>query len=200
MLDNRASPTSLAVEKRGVELLARDFIEERMPDVFRLDAALVVPRFLERQRAEHVIDKAPHLGDAPAGPGPKLRRHEVEHRNALGVRTPRDPPVEAGVIDQDDRIGPMLAKVAIRLRNQAHDVRQAGEDLAEAHDRMIAQREQMLAPRRRHPVAAEADAFEGRIKPSQSVDQVGAVNVAAGLADAEEDAHGDILVMISLAA
>jgi hypothetical protein len=58
---------------------------------------------------------------------------------------------------------------------------------------MVRQRKQVPAAGLRHAVAAEADAFEVGAFVAQGADEIGAVDIAARFADAEEDAHADIL-------
>ena len=167
-----------------------------MADILRRHAALPIPVFLERQRAKHVIDPLAHLRDAPAQPGPQLRRHEVENRDAVEMGPSRHPPVEPGIVDQHDCVGALMAKRAIGLGDQGHELRQHGEDTRQTHHRELRQWEEMPAPRRGHLVAAEADALHIGLKLAQAADEIGAVDVAAGFADAEEDAHGDVPVMV----
>ena len=50
---------------------------------------------------------------SPGGPRPDLRRHVVENGNAVDLGPPGDPPIEAGIIDQDHGIGPLVAEVAV---------------------------------------------------------------------------------------
>ena len=61
---------ALGVQKRGIQLLARQLIEKRMADVLRRHAALAIPVFLEGERSQDMIDELAHLRDAPAQPGP----------------------------------------------------------------------------------------------------------------------------------
>src|SRR5438105_1765674 len=76
--------TAMLRDEAGVEALARQLIEEWMPDVARRShAAIVVPLLFKRQRTQNVVDEAAHLLDAPAGPTPELRRHEIEDGNAV---------------------------------------------------------------------------------------------------------------------
>src|SRR5437016_839544 len=86
--DDRAAFLALLAQEILVEKLARQLVEEWMADVLRIHTALLIPRHLERQRTEDVINVAAHLLDAPARPRPDLWRHEIEHGNAMKLRTP----------------------------------------------------------------------------------------------------------------
>ena len=48
-------------QKRLVERLPANLVEERVADEGRVAAALAKPRLLERQAAQHVVDQPPHL-------------------------------------------------------------------------------------------------------------------------------------------
>ncbi len=78
-----------------------------------LDAALLVPGFFKGEIAQDVIDKTAHFLDAPAGPAPELRGHEIEDRDLVKMGPPRQPPVEAGIVDEDHGIGALVAEKAV---------------------------------------------------------------------------------------
>ena len=58
-----------------------------------------------------MVDPLFHFLDAPGRPGPELRRHEVIAGNPRGFGPLGDVPVEAGVVDQDDGVGPLPEEV-----------------------------------------------------------------------------------------
>ena len=103
----------MALEESPIKFLPSHFVEERMAHEARIAAPLGEPAGLERQAAQHVVDEASHLFDPPTGPGPDLRRCIVEHRDAVRLGTARDPPIEAGEVDEHDGVGSMMAKVAV---------------------------------------------------------------------------------------
>src|SRR5262249_46388530 len=80
--DDPAGTRLLFGKKSFVEPLLRQFIEIWMADIVCSDATFEVPALLERKSAEDVIDVAAHLLDAPASPGPELRRHKIKDGNA----------------------------------------------------------------------------------------------------------------------
>src|SRR5205807_9012496 len=109
-------------------------VEVRMADVVSGDAALAVPRLFKRQRTQDVIDPSAHLVDAPASPAPELRRHKIENRYAVEMRPAGQPPVEAGVVDQHNGVGPPMAKEAVGPGKQFKEGRGVGKDAGEPHD------------------------------------------------------------------
>ena len=80
--------------KALIQALRPQLVEIGMADVLGGDVALAIPLFLERQRAENAIGQAAHLVDAIAQPSPKLRRHEIQHGDA--VRRGRGGPATSG--------------------------------------------------------------------------------------------------------
>ena len=168
-----------------------------MAEVMRGDAALAVPFDLEGKRADDVIDPFSHFLDAPAGPAPQLRRHEVENRNAMKVRPPRDPPVEARKVDEHDRIRTMMGEVAIGTREEREKDVDVGEHASKPHHRQLAERVKQLAAGLGHALAAEADALDARTLPEQFTHQVAAVDVAARFARTDEYSHGHLRVHVS---
>ena len=75
-----------------------------MADERGVAAALGEPLLLKRQAAQHVIDQAAASSSPATRPGPNLRRHVIENRNAVGLRPAGDPPVEARIVDQHDGV------------------------------------------------------------------------------------------------
>src|SRR5262249_6768104 len=128
----------LSADELLIEIQFGQLVEIRMTDVLCVDASFLIPALLERQTAKHVIDETLHLLDAPAGPSPKLRRHKVKHRNAVKMSPPGQPPIKAGVIDQNDRIGTLMAKVAVGASDEIDESRCVCQDASEPHNRQIA--------------------------------------------------------------
>src|SRR5262249_40624107 len=87
-------------------------------------------------------------------------------------------------------IRPLMAEEAIGLGEKLQETRRVPQDAGEPHDRELTQRIEQPAAGLGHVFAAEADAFHRRVAEAQLADQVGAVQVAARLAGAEEDSHG----------
>ena len=97
-----------------------------------------------------------------------------------------DVPVEAGIVDEHDGVGPLGVKVLFGLPGKAEEGAQMGDDLKEADQRQVGQRVQQLAAFGRHAVAAEALETQGRLLSPQTAHEVGAVEIAARLSHAEE--------------
>src|SRR5262249_29181961 len=125
-----------------------------------------------------------------AGPGPQLRRHEVEDGDAVGVRPPGEPPVEPGVVDQHDRVRAVVAEVAVGAEQQADEQSQVGVHPQEPHDGQLAERVQELGAGGPQAAAGVADEPGGGAELAQGADQVRPVQVAARLAGADEQVHG----------
>ena len=109
-----------------------------------------------------MVDQPPHLLHPPAGPGPDLRRRVIEDRNAVGLGPPGDPPVEARIVDQHDRVGPMMAEIAIGPAGQIPELVQVHQHAGEPHHGQGGQVGVQLAAGRGHLRAAVADGLEAR--------------------------------------
>src|SRR5436305_2257767 len=160
-----------------------------MADVACLDASGPVPLLLERQRAEDVVYRATHLLHPPACPGPELRRHEIEDGDAACAGPAGEPPMKAGVVDEDDCIGPSVAEIAVGTEKEPDEDVGVEEDAQEPHHRQPAEWIKQVSAGFFHPFAAEADAFEVRPKSPQFADEIGAVQIAARFARGNEDTH-----------
>ena len=84
----------------------------------------------------------------------------------------------------------MMPKEAIGPRKEIEEDMGIRQHAGKPHDREPAQRIQQPASRRRHALAAEADALQLRVPSAQLAHEVGAVQIAARLAGADEDSHG----------
>src|SRR5690348_16319845 len=89
-----------------------------MPDECGVASAVAIPVHLKRQFTKRMVNKPAHLLNAPTSPRPHLRYAVVEDRDTVRLCPARDPPIKAGIVDQDDRIRPMVAKVAIGLASE----------------------------------------------------------------------------------
>src|SRR5690349_13227744 len=96
-----------------------------MADVAGRDVALAIPRLLEGQRAEDLVDQPAHLVDSPGRPRPYLWRHEVADRQAVLLRAAGEPPVEAWVVDKDNPIELLALEHLAGLAQDAVELRQA---------------------------------------------------------------------------
>src|SRR5438309_3610206 len=83
----------------------------------RAQPACIIEIGFERKNAEHEIKPARHLFNATAVPGPDLRTDVVDNFLQRGFlrQRPREPQIEARVIDQHDRVRLTLSNLAQRL-------------------------------------------------------------------------------------
>src|SRR5688572_29560977 len=102
-----------------------------MADVANGDVAATIPRFLEWQGTENFRHIAPHLGCAPAAPGPELGRHKVDHRNTESMTVASETPVKARKVYEDDHIGAPRAEETRGLSDETGEVTDARENTKE---------------------------------------------------------------------
>lgn len=150
---------------------------------------LRVPIRLERQNAQDVIDPTADAFHTFLFPGPDLRRDVVDdsHTGSFGVLG--DEPVEAGVVDQDHGVGPLLLDVPLRLPSQFPEFPEQRNDDEDAHHREIRQSEMNLATGGSHRLATESDAADVGTSATQFMDQVRSVLIAARFTDGKENVH-----------
>ena len=172
-----------------VQLLGPQFIKIRMAHVRGVAAPLSQPGFLERQFAEGVIDVSPHFLDPPRQPSPQLRQPVVEDRNAVCLGPGRDVPIEAGIVDEDHAVGPLLAEVAVGLGLQREKLGEFGQHRPDTHHRQLAHIVQQLAPSRLHARPAKAGTVQPRLAAGQFGNQIGTMQVAAGFTDGKKEFH-----------
>ena len=153
------------------------------------DPTRMVPGRLEREAAKDLVNILPDFLHPPAGPGPELRRDEVEDRDAACLGPAGDPPVQAGIVDQHHRIRPLVAEIAIGHEDEADERHQVEQHVEEPHHREVDQREEQARTGLRHLRAAETDEPGVRNPLSEGTDQVGGVEIAAGLSGRDEDSH-----------
>ncbi len=108
-------------------------------------------------------------------------------------RSPGQPPVETGVVDEDHGVGPLLLKHAVGHAEKAQEARQVSEDAEDADEGEITEGIQQATAGRRHAFAAKAVDRQVGLTPPQGVDEVGPVQIAAGFARADEQTHRSIL-------
>src|SRR5438876_1155517 len=97
--------------------------------------------------------------------------------------------VKFRVVDQHHSVGPGRLEVLSRLSGEPDERADAEKDLDEPHHGEVGEPEQESGAGRLHPLAAEAADPDSRRPGLQRADEVGAVQVAARLAGANEDVH-----------
>ncbi len=83
-------------------------LRQRMAHKFGFHAVVVVEPLFKGKDGQHPVDVALHAADAVFLPGPELRAHEVDDRNALAAEVPRQGEVHVGEVDQDGDGGLLL--------------------------------------------------------------------------------------------
>src|SRR5262245_16889394 len=156
----------------------------------RGDATHGIPGGLEWQRANDVVNAAAHLLDAPAAPGPELRRDEVKDRDAAGLGPLRQPPVKAGVVDQDDGVRAMIAEVIVSLADETQERAQRANRAGDEHHWKCGEREEQTAASSSELGPTESGARQPGVAVLQGSQEVAGVQIATGLAGADEDVHG----------
>src|SRR3989442_99598 len=88
-----------------------------MTDEAGAQSGLVVEVGFEWKNAQHEVQPARHLRDPPAIPGPDLRANVVDSFawSPFSVERPDEAQIEAGKVDQHDRIGSRLVNLAERF-------------------------------------------------------------------------------------
>ncbi len=170
-----------------------ELVEIGVADVHGLgNTALFVPGRLKRQAAQNEVNEFTNLAHPPSCPGPDLGRNVVKHRNAVRPGTSGDPPVETRIIDQDHRVGLIVAKEAIRPENQADERDDVQQHVQEPHHREIDQRIEQRSAGLRHPGTAITDEPSiGHAGPKR-MNQIGGMQIAARLSGRDEDPHGQV--------
>ena len=80
-------------------------VHERMTDELDRNPMLPVQIFFERENHEHAVRESPNGVDPPRPPCPDLRADVVDDRNAQALDAWRQPEIEVGRIDDDERGG-----------------------------------------------------------------------------------------------
>ena len=176
----------MGFEERFVKRMLPHFIEERMANKRRIAAALAEPLFFKREAAEHMIAQPSHFLGSPGCPCPDLRRCIVEYRNAVDLGSPGDPPIEAGIVDQHDSVGPVVPEIAIGPAGQVPKLVKIGQGSAEPHDGQFGQIGVQVAADGRHPRASVPDGLQPWAVLLQLAYKVGGVQVAARFTGTEE--------------
>jgi hypothetical protein len=97
--------------------------------------------------------------------------------------------MEAGIVDEDQSVGPLLLKETIGHVEELPEARQVGKHGGYSDHGEIAERIEQTTAGGGHALAAEAVDFDPRLAAAQSVKEVSAVKIAAGFARADEQTH-----------
>ena len=124
-----------------------------------------------------------------------MGREVIKHGNARRFGLAGNPPVEAGEIDEHDRIGPGFAKQPLGLADELEERPQEGNHLEDAHDGQVGQLAVQAAARLPHLRAAITAEHQVGTSTPQRTDQVGRMLVAARFADRKENVHRRTLTL-----
>ncbi len=138
----------------------RNLIGERMADEHGAHAVLVVEALLERQQAQHQIDRAADRPHAPLAPRPDLRADVLHGADPARLQARRDPQVELLGVDADVDVGPLRKHAREQVAANAQQARQMRQDLEQPHHGEIFGALPGLAARGNH--ARPCDAGEPR--------------------------------------
>jgi hypothetical protein len=117
----------------GAVNLDRNGIGERVSHELRGHTLALVEPLLERQQAQHQIDRLVNAPYAALPPGPHLRTDVLHRRNPRRVEPRREPQVGVGRVDPDEHIGACGEEGPAQTRQQAEQARQLLEYLEESH-------------------------------------------------------------------
>ena len=147
-----------------------------------LHAPLRIPRLLEGEDDQHAVHISLDLLHPTRPRGPHLRADVVADVIARRPRPLRNAKVETGIVNQHQPVRFVSRNVFPTHFFVAQDGRQVLHDLHHAHEGQLAV---VLHDRRsglRHQISAPGPELRRRILRPDGTDEVGAVEVAAGLA------------------
>ena len=182
-----ALPRQAVARRRPLE--GGQHVEERVADELDGHPRLLVQADLEREDGEDPGDVAGHRPQAPAAPGPDLRRHEIDDRDAEPARPAGQQQVEVGEVDQDQDARPRVAEPADEIAEDAVERREAADDLGAAHDGRALDAVEDLHAGRRHARPAHAGHGQLRLECRERAGERGAVKIAGGLSGDHQDVN-----------
>jgi hypothetical protein len=149
-----------------------ELVEEGMAHQRASDSVGREPIVFEGQRREDVVDESPHLSHPPTRPGPDLRRAVEDDRHAVPLRPPRQPPVEAGKVDEHADVGFRVEKVPLGAAGQVDEPVDVEDRPQEPHDGQLRQVGDEFDALGRHVRAAEAGELDvGSTFPDRANEQ-----------------------------
>ena len=103
--DRTRAVEAYLTEETFLWLLRAREIDQRMADELDRHAGIAVERFFEGKNHQHAIGDALHRPHPVPAPGPELRADVVNDRDAQLLDRCRQPEIEIGEIDDDQRVG-----------------------------------------------------------------------------------------------
>ena len=167
---------------RGSRHFERNCIGQRMADIRRRDTVARVDRRLEWKHAQHMVDRAAHLLDALAAPGPDRRADEMDRLDAGLLEPAFELEIEVGRIDADEGVGALVQQPLGEPPADARDLA-----VVPQHQDVAAHREAIMRPPgvetvSRHSRSADAERAQCRPACLQSAEQQSGEQIARGLA------------------
>ncbi len=125
-------------------------LRQRMTHELCIHPPASIKLFLERKNREHLRDPLLHPAQTPSFPGPKLRRHKPNHRNAQLLQDLSQPEVHIREVDQHRNIRPHLPDRPHQLPVLPINIRRMPDHLGDPHMCHILRPHHPIHPRRRH--------------------------------------------------
>src|SRR5687767_446014 len=178
----------LAQEGIAIELWPRQ-VDQRMADEADVDSLLLIERLFEGKDRQHAIDGALHHPDAAGAPGPQLRTHVVDHRDAKLLDAPQQPEVEVGIVDHDQRVRLLLLCRRDQLTHRREGTRDDTQGFGEAGDGQPVEVRYKTAAGSAEPLATEAEYVDVWLTASECGHQGAGVQIARRLAARQHQAR-----------
>jgi hypothetical protein len=112
---------------------AVDDFDERVADVFDVIVPFLVESGFEGENDEHFVDCLADLAYAAFFPGPYLGRNIIDNPKSLRAGPFGDAHVEAGIVNENERIGAILEDVLLAEVKVAEDGAEVHQHFGKAH-------------------------------------------------------------------
>jgi len=158
-------------------------------DELGVDASRAVERLFERKDDEHSVDEALYPAQAAAFPGPELRADEPEHGDSEAFAVHGEAEVDVGEVDKDSKRRRRALEGSDECAVLRVDVEGVAEDFGEAHVGDVLGADDALLAGGFHAGPTQAGEAGARQAGVEFGDDLGAVEIARGLAGGHEDAR-----------
>src|ERR1700687_1309542 len=140
-----------------------------MADEGRVHATLAIKLLLKGKDHQGFVDVVAQPAHASLSPGPELRRHVIDRRNAALLHLPGDTPVECRGINNNGQIRLALVRLFNQMPIEPENLRQMAENLGDADDRKILGVDDRLAASSPHTISAHTEELKPTLTVSSSV-------------------------------
>ena len=141
----------------------------------------------EREDAEHQIQVAAHLLHSSPPPRPNLRRHQVNHGNALALEMARHPQMEVRGVGEDGQGGPFRARGGEELAILPVNPWNIGNYLPQPHHGQAGQIHHRSHAGCAHLWAGAAEELPAGLERAQFAGHQRSIKVAGSLACRNQD-------------